>query len=209
MEIKRIAITGHSEGIGDATYRHLSSYYEVKGYSRSTGWDISTDAGIEAILEDSLDCEVFINNAYHYDQQTKLARRWTELHNDKAHFIINISSLAADPMFNIEKMMPWLTEYAGEKRRLNQASFDIANRNSDQGLAKSMTLMLGIVDTEFDINEYYKLTNHDQAALHLVEILVKGRRFIRSHDVAVTIKTMIDSIASNCFMYSVSLFNRF
>lgn len=207
MEIKSVAVTGHTAGIGLAIYEHLCKFYQVKGYSRSTGYDIASDQDIEHILEDSIDCEIFVNNAYHYDQQTKLARAWEVQHRHLPHFIINISSLAADPMFTIEKKMPWLTEYARDKQRLNQVSFDITDRLDIS--AKSMTLMLGIVNTEFSFEDYYASHNYREEARQFAENIMQNHKLITPRDVAHTVKTMIDSIENNCFLYSVSLFNRF
>ena len=39
----KIAITGHTKGIGKALYDNLSQQHEVEGYSRSNGFDISNN----------------------------------------------------------------------------------------------------------------------------------------------------------------------
>ena len=55
----KIAITGHTKGIGKAC-ADVFSEHEVIGFSRSNGFDIQA---IEPILDSSNDCDVFINNA--------------------------------------------------------------------------------------------------------------------------------------------------
>ena len=58
----KIAITGHSKGIGRALYDKLSDNHTLQGYSRSNGYDISTKQNI--IIRSAKECDVFINNAY-------------------------------------------------------------------------------------------------------------------------------------------------
>ena len=67
----KIAITGHTSGIGKGMYDHfLNQNHEVFGLSRSNGFDISKN--IKEIVEISKECDLFINNAYSGDSQLKL-----------------------------------------------------------------------------------------------------------------------------------------
>ena len=66
----KIAITGHTSGIGKALYDIYSEENEVLGFSRSNAYDIKYDISIEKIVQGSLDCDVFINNAGHMEEQT-------------------------------------------------------------------------------------------------------------------------------------------
>lgn len=203
MNIHKVAITGHSRGIGKSTYDHLNQRYQVIGFSRSNGYDISIESDIDRILAESMDCEVFINNAYHFDQQLLIAEKWNKLHNDKPHFIINVSSLASDPMFDIKTKIPHLVPYAEEKHRLNQKSFEICDRLN--GKCKAMNLLLGIVETGF-VNPYG--SDPDNLYEHYLDFKKRGV-LIQPLDVARAIDTMIDSIKNNYFIYSLSLLNRF
>jgi hypothetical protein len=56
----KIAITGHTSGLGRAFYDHFSKDHEVIGLSRSNGYDITKDQ----ILNSILDCDLFFNNAH-------------------------------------------------------------------------------------------------------------------------------------------------
>lgn len=63
----KIAITGHTKGIGLATSTLLRSQgHDVEGFSRHNGWDFTDkntrDEFIDLLIEDDYDC--FINNAY-------------------------------------------------------------------------------------------------------------------------------------------------
>ena len=55
----KIALTGHTSGIGKALYDILSQEHEVVCFSRSNGYDIQEDSAIERIVQESLDCDVF------------------------------------------------------------------------------------------------------------------------------------------------------
>ncbi len=59
----KIAITGHTKGIGKALYNYFSEIgHEVIGMSRSNGYDITLNP--DKILEQISSCDLFINNAY-------------------------------------------------------------------------------------------------------------------------------------------------
>ena len=57
----KIAITGHTKGIGKAI---AGLYYtdEVVGFSRSNGYDISVEESISRIVAESIECDIFVNN---------------------------------------------------------------------------------------------------------------------------------------------------
>ena len=55
----KIGITGHTSGVG----KHLFDQMGHKGWSLSTGTDLSTDEGIDKMIADASDVDVLINNA--------------------------------------------------------------------------------------------------------------------------------------------------
>ena len=65
----KIAITGHSEGIGNDIYLNLIKEYDVIGFSRSNGFNIKNT---DKIIEQLENCDVFINNTYEKNYQTIL-----------------------------------------------------------------------------------------------------------------------------------------
>ena len=62
----KIAITGHTSGIGKYLFDTLSTDHEVYGYSRTNMYDISDDDARMSMLMDVMekDIDVFINNAW-------------------------------------------------------------------------------------------------------------------------------------------------
>jgi len=67
----KVVITGHTWGIGKALYDSFkSAEWEVVGLSRSNGYDI--DADFDRVVEAATGADLFINNAYRDQQQTKL-----------------------------------------------------------------------------------------------------------------------------------------
>jgi NAD(P)-dependent dehydrogenase (short-subunit alcohol dehydrogenase family) len=94
----KIALTGHTSGIGKALFDILSQEHEIVCFSRSNGYDIDTRA--EDIVQESLDWDVdmFINNAYSELAQVNILNRlWEFWARDKSKTIVNISSLSKYP----------------------------------------------------------------------------------------------------------------
>lgn len=93
----KIAITGHTSGIGEAveTALVLTTKHEVRGYSKSNGYNIATDDG-EAIIQTILDYDpdVFFNNAYYPKVQNKILERLYKEWKGKDKVIINTGSIS-------------------------------------------------------------------------------------------------------------------
>ncbi len=68
-------VTGHTSGIGKGIYDFLDeNFWEVEGFSKSTGWDINNRENIDWLAKyaDDSDAELLVNNAYHPWYQTDL-----------------------------------------------------------------------------------------------------------------------------------------
>lgn len=93
----KVAITGHSAGIGQALSKaYTSRGHTVVGLSRRNGFNIRS---FQKVADQIEDCDVFINNAQAGFAQTELLfevfKRWETLCNKT---IVNISSeLARQP----------------------------------------------------------------------------------------------------------------
>jgi hypothetical protein len=86
----KIAITGHTNGLGKAVYDHfISKGHEVMGFSRSNGYDLTVD--LDRIIDESKTCNYFFNNAHVNRIQAILIEK---LYNEIS--IITSGSMAAD-----------------------------------------------------------------------------------------------------------------
>ena len=91
----KIAITGHSRGLGKALSETLSKQHSITGYSRSNNYDISDNAVQEKIYQELQDHDVFINNAYSEFVQVELFKRVYDMWHDQDNkTIVNIVSRA-------------------------------------------------------------------------------------------------------------------
>jgi len=103
----KVAITGHTAGIGKAFYQYFSKKNaEVIGMSRANGYDLNTD--VDRIIENAKDCDIFINNAYRDDKQLQLLNGLYK----HVHRIVVCGSLSR---FYPELI---LTDYVHEKQAL-------------------------------------------------------------------------------------------
>ena len=87
-EPKRIAITGHTDGIGKAIYEGLDN--QLVGFSRSNGYDITNVFHRQEIIKKSKDCDIFINNAHEDFGQVFMLSELFEAWRMEEKLIINI-----------------------------------------------------------------------------------------------------------------------
>ena len=102
----KIAITGHTSGIGLALANRLKQNHEVVGLSRSNGYGIDDTT---AIFDAANDCDIFINNAYSEYQQALLLQLFYSQWKDTAKQIISIGSVVTNyPRSQVElDNYPW------------------------------------------------------------------------------------------------------
>lgn len=97
----KIAITGHTGGLGQALFETLSTQHDVVGFSRSNGYDISKNAN--DIVEKIKDYDILINNAYHVTGQLGLLRKMYEVWSGQYKLIVTVGSGAAhNPNIRLE-----------------------------------------------------------------------------------------------------------
>ena len=68
----KIAITGHTKGLGAEITKHFEKEHEVIGFSRTNGYDIKSPIDRNKIVKASADADVFINLVHNYYHQTDL-----------------------------------------------------------------------------------------------------------------------------------------
>ena len=139
----RIAITGHSAGIGQAfakIYQDLG--HEVVGLSRRNGYNIRN---IDKCVEKIEPCDVFINNAQVGFAQTELLfaihRVWEGVSNKK---IINISTLMTSLPSSCIQGLDML-HYHVQKTTLEEATRQLRGL---QNWPKLCLIKAGKVDTQ-------------------------------------------------------------
>lgn len=115
----KIAITGHTEGIGKALYDRLSP--NCIGFSRANGYDIFNRADRERIIQESASCDVFINNAPARFAQTYMLIEMFNAWKDTNKKIINVGSRIAE---------------------IRRAKLDMLNYQAEKLILKNMSMML-------------------------------------------------------------------
>jgi NAD(P)-dependent dehydrogenase (short-subunit alcohol dehydrogenase family) len=137
----KVVITGHTSGIGSCLFQiYKTQGHEVIGYSRSTGSDIEDPNVRKTIIEQSLDSDIFINNAYSATGQTNLLKELIEKWNGQEKKIINVSSKLS---FVSEGKMPDLDPYIKQKLEQNK----IVESRFSVAYPQIMNIIVGLVDT--------------------------------------------------------------
>ena len=135
--MKKIAITGHTRGIGKALVHRLetsgnNNLFSIKGFSQSTGYNLQRVSTVKKVVQECLDWEadVLVNNAYVPDNQVRLLYSMYEQWVDKPKLIINMGAISSDSISNFAQMgynKDW-TPYVSDKARLDWASLQLSNQ---------------------------------------------------------------------------------
>ena len=146
------AITGHTRGIGKCVFDRLSP--NIIGFSKSTGYDITSSIDRRRIIEESSNCNFFINNANAEFGQTLLFLELFEEWKNSNKTIINVGSRIAEI-----NMLPLahqhLLKYQAEKLILKEMSFRVT------GICKVKYRWFGYVGTDAILKKYPYFTEFD------------------------------------------------
>ncbi len=116
----KIAITGHSSGIGrqiDTILSLTETDWEVRGYSKSNGHNIADDDGdkiIQTLLD--YDPDVVFNNAYYPKMQTKIMQHLYSKWADKPKVIINTGSISG----HLSDILDSESDYVKDKKEMQE-----------------------------------------------------------------------------------------
>lgn len=121
----KIAITGHTAGIGQALAKEYSlSGHEIIGLSKRDGNNIRNTPKIADQIEP---CDIFVNNAQAGYAQTELlfemAQRWQ---GTKKHIIIISTMMTQDPVSVLSGL--GMDHYRVQKIALEEAVCQVRNR---------------------------------------------------------------------------------
>lgn len=146
----KVAITGHTRGIGKSLLEKFTAHnYEVVGFSNSTGFDIGDPITIKEILDFSLDCDIFINNAYHPTGQTLLLKEFMYAWKGTNKIIVNISSKSILIPEGFKKDMPWLSQnFMDTYVQAKQEQGNILKNKMFDNKPQTLNVITGIVDTD-------------------------------------------------------------
>ena len=136
----KIAITGHTRGIGKGLADELSSQgHSIVGFSRTNGYDTKLETSRKSIIENVTDCDIFINNAFpgQHEMFNLIFDAWR---NDKTKTIINIGSISKYKEFTLA------TEYIITKWKLYKLTLHPILHK--QKLCRLMLFNPGLVDTD-------------------------------------------------------------
>jgi len=148
----KIAITGHTQGIGKRAYDRLCP--DIIGFSRSNGYDITKLDDRKRIIEESNHCDIFINNATAEFGQTLL---FLELFNNWQYqnkTIINVGSRIAEIKI-LPKDRQDLLKYQAEKLILKEMSYQVS------GVCTVKYRWFAYVGTEKILKKYPHFTETD------------------------------------------------
>jgi hypothetical protein len=157
MDLK-IGITGHTKGLGQYLYNEFTKdNNQVKGFSRSNGYDIKNPFDRKKILVESLDAVVFINLVHNYYHQTDLLVALHKAWQGQNKLIINVSS-------GVVHNEEWATdnhdmmEYKVQKINLETMA---KNLNKINALPKLRTHTISELDVEHDAQKIFELINEE------------------------------------------------
>ena len=176
----KIAITGHTKGIGRAIKKLLEKDgHEVVGASTSNGINVMrTKSVINWITKE--DPDIFINNVYAPDSQCHILYQLYELWQYEEKHIINLGSTSGESHMNFQEMgynKHW-TPYVSDKARLDFACQYLSERYNKHHRCKVTNVSAGFVDTQ---------------AVAMFKPFIESYCFMQPSDVANIVKWVVDT----------------
>ena len=149
----KYAITGHTQGIGKRLYERLQP--DCIGFSKSSGYDITSRQDRKRIIKEVEDSDVFINNACDEFGQTDILIDFFEMYRDTDKTIINVGSSIAETI--LPRNHQHLIDYQAHKQSLKATSRDLFNTMPD---LRIKYVWFGYVGTEKILEKYPNLKEY-------------------------------------------------
>jgi short-subunit dehydrogenase len=143
----KIAITGHTKGLGKSIYDNLIKSYDIIGFSRTNGYDVQSP---NKIIESLVDCDIFINNVYYQTTQSDIFFKIFEKWKDLEKTIININSSS------IHQSGAWSPLYVSNKKHLNDITQSLIDKYPNKK-CRVINLNLGTLDTHNNFENFNKI----------------------------------------------------
>jgi len=125
----KIALTGHTKGLGAEIFKYFNSDHPVLGFSRSNGYDIKSPADRKKIIKESENADVFINLVHNYYHQTDVLFELYSMWEQQNKLIINIGSSVVDnDNWGLDRLD--FIEYKNQKIALESMSDLLSKRTS-------------------------------------------------------------------------------
>lgn len=179
----KIAITGHTSGIGKGLYDFYKQKHQMFGFSRSNGYDI--DKKTDEIIEKSKNCSIFFNNAYADFSQTKLLfQLWNKWQN-REKLIININSAICRTSY------PYTYNSLVSKYKIHKLSLDKAVKELQQTPSKCWISQItcGFIDTDFFLYKHKIFKNKKklsvQKVVEMADFIVSKWQQFKIHDIVI------------------------
>jgi NAD(P)-dependent dehydrogenase (short-subunit alcohol dehydrogenase family) len=165
----KIAVTGHTAGIGLAIVNLLKKDHKITGFSRTNGYHLKD---VDNIVSAAESVDVFVNNAYYKYQQCEILKQLAHRWQGTNKHIINVGSTCINyPRIESElDSDPW--EYRDHKTALEKMFRKLAKQPN----ACTISLINpGAVDT--DMIQHLtvpKLSPEDVA--QATDLLIKNKK---------------------------------
>lgn len=168
----KIAITGHTAGIGHSLYNRLIGQHNILGFSRSNGYDLSEKSTVNQIISASADVDIFVNNAYGNARQLDLGLQWANKNAHRSVLLINIGSLLC--YVNDIEFPTNIKEYIKNKLLLRRMSYIVNQWNKSIQIS---LVELGFVATNFSTSkEFYSIVQNHLTDEHIIQPETAARR---------------------------------
>lgn len=170
----KVVITGHTDGIGKCLFDIFrNNNWNITGYSKNVGYDIENAHDRKFIIDQSIDADIFVNNAYSPTGQTELLKsiidRWDGL--DKK--IINLSSKLS--FFKLGHS-PFLDEYIIQKRKQNE----IIDSRQFLSQPQILNVLPGLVETKLSSNFIAEKMNPVNVAEMIYNLAVQDILYVQN-----------------------------